>query len=992
MKRTLLRSAGIFLCLLGFVAAKAQVSVSATAGTASGTYTTLANAFIAINNGTHQGVISITLTGNTLETASASLDSSGNTTASNYTSISIQPAAGTPVTITGAVAGPLVNLNGADNVTIDGIALAPGGATLTISNTSTAATASTIKFINDAVSNTVKNTTIRGAGVALTTGVVFFSTGLARGNDNNTLLNNDIDATASAMLGIFSSGTTATAYQQNSGNTVTNCWIRDYFNATFVPTPSTNTANFYGLYLAAGNTDWTITGNSFYQTIPRTVAINSTFFGALIAPTYTIDKHVISGNYFGGSAAGASNTIGNLQLSSSGTAYASFIGFSIQTGGTGNLVDGNIVRNITLTSSATTSPTNAGFFGYIGGYNGSSTFNNNQVADINFINNTSGGYISFQAMYMIGRVTQAGTTVTPSFTLNNNIISNVTASSLVNAEFQFYGLRLEASSNPSLTTTTTISNPTFLASGNQINSFTITTGPAAATYMRSIGVVTSNGLGSTAPLQPKSTLSNNIIRDIYVGGNLNSYAAPTVSGIQITGAANVANGDVQNVSGNVIYNLGATTTADIFNSVAGIIVNNSSYIIEKNKVYGLSNTAPGTTQIPVIFGINVRGVITTSIVRNNFISVGAGPTTNTNIFGIFHGVSSTAPLNIHFNSVYLTGIAGTRNSVAFYRGNEAMTSAITTTVDLKNNIFYNFRSGGTGKNYAIGSFGTGTWTSNYNVLFSVDPATTATWNNADNDLATYKTNSGQEANSLRTPVNFVDPANGDLHLTGASVGDVNLRGIPVTGITTDFDNQNRSSSNPYIGADEASISLPVQIANFSGVKENGRNRLSWTTSSESNNKGFELERSADGKNFSSIGFIVTKADKGNSTTGLSYGFTDENPIAGTNYYRLKQVDNDGRSNYSGVVILKGEKIFSISALYPNPAKDELTVSVSTITAEKATITILDANGKVARHLSLNFVSGENNFTIGISEMPPGAYFVRLISASGELKTSQFIKK
>ncbi len=119
----------LLLLLLSNGAWAQQVSVSATEGTASGTFTTLKGAFDAINSGTHKGVITITITANTTEAAIASLNASGVNSAS-YTSISIKPSGGAARTISGSLASELVLLNGADNVTIDG--LNTGGNSLTI--------------------------------------------------------------------------------------------------------------------------------------------------------------------------------------------------------------------------------------------------------------------------------------------------------------------------------------------------------------------------------------------------------------------------------------------------------------------------------------------------------------------------------------------------------------------------------------------------------------------------------------------------------------------------------------------------------------------------------------------------------------------------------------------------------------------------------------------------------------------------------------------
>ena len=128
----------------------AQVNITATLGSTTGSYPTLADAFSKVNDGTHKGSIAITITANTTETVTSNLDSSGNTTGSSYSSITIKPQSATAVTISGAVAGSLITLNGADNVTIDGLNV--GGASLTIFN-SDATASSSIKLFNDASNN-----------------------------------------------------------------------------------------------------------------------------------------------------------------------------------------------------------------------------------------------------------------------------------------------------------------------------------------------------------------------------------------------------------------------------------------------------------------------------------------------------------------------------------------------------------------------------------------------------------------------------------------------------------------------------------------------------------------------------------------------------------------------------------------------------------------------------------------------------------------------
>jgi hypothetical protein len=166
----------------------AQVTVTGSTG-ADGNYTSLTNvsgAFEAINGiGQTGNTIIITVTGNsTFEAGTNSLNAGG------WTTLTIYPTS-TGLTISGSVAGPLINLNGADNVTIDGRVNAAGSAKdLIITNTNTGISASTIQFISSAETNTVKYCTIKGAETSASSGIICFSTAsTGNGNDGNIIDN-----------------------------------------------------------------------------------------------------------------------------------------------------------------------------------------------------------------------------------------------------------------------------------------------------------------------------------------------------------------------------------------------------------------------------------------------------------------------------------------------------------------------------------------------------------------------------------------------------------------------------------------------------------------------------------------------------------------------------------------------------------------------------------------------------------------------------------
>lgn len=205
----------ILFCLITGMAISnlnAQVSLTATAGTTTGTFTTLKGAFDAINAGTHQGAITINITANTTETASAVLNASGGS--SVYTSVLIKPAAGVNATITSADPVATIKFNGADNVTIDGSNNGTTTRNLTIASTFVAATGTNpvviwvASTLTDGAENiTLRNTNVAGASATGTVGGIIISgstLGAAEVSNNNfSAINNTF---VRAQNGIFAVG------------------------------------------------------------------------------------------------------------------------------------------------------------------------------------------------------------------------------------------------------------------------------------------------------------------------------------------------------------------------------------------------------------------------------------------------------------------------------------------------------------------------------------------------------------------------------------------------------------------------------------------------------------------------------------------------------------------------------------------------------------------------------------------------------------------
>jgi len=171
--------------------------------------------------------------------------------------------------------------------------------------------------------------------------------------------------------------------------------------------------------------------------------------------------------------------------------------------------------------------------------------------------------------------------------------------------------------------------------------------------------------------------------------------------------------------------------------------------------------------------------------------------------------------------------------------------------------------------------------------------------------------------------------------------------------------------------------LPVSLLSFSGYKDGTRNQLRWVTSSESNNRGFEVERSADGRTYQSIGFVNSIAVGGNSQSQLRYSFTDITPGGTMQYYRLKQSDIDGRSTLSNILLIQGEKptALEIASVFPNPSSGLVTVLLNAPENGNVNIRLLDMAGRILETRSVNVLMGNNSIPFNLTKRAKGQYLI-----------------
>jgi hypothetical protein len=174
--------------------------------------------------------------------------------------------------------------------------------------------------------------------------------------------------------------------------------------------------------------------------------------------------------------------------------------------------------------------------------------------------------------------------------------------------------------------------------------------------------------------------------------------------------------------------------------------------------------------------------------------------------------------------------------------------------------------------------------------------------------------------------------------------------------------------------------LPVELKQFVALAIRQDASLTWTTASERNSDLFYVERSVDGANFKVIASLKAQ---GYSTTDHTYRYVDANAaaqaVASVAYYRLHQVDTDGKGSYSPVRLVRFEKSLQAAiSMYPNPAQNHLTLDLSAIPAGDYQVSILDMAGRTISGFSL---AGQQAHDLPVSSLLPGSYIVQIKGAS-----------
>ncbi len=675
-----------------------NVVLTATSGISlNANYATLKAAFDAMNPGAfHTGAITISILNDLNEgTNTAQLNQ-----VAGVTSVLIQPAGCAARTITGATtaANALVYLNGADNVTIDG--LNANGNSLTITNTTVSALANTctILFQGDATNNTITNASILGSstsGVGTAGGNIWFGAlSTSTGNDNNTISNCNIGPAGSNLpsKAICFTGTPAFT---NDNITIANNNIFDFFNAAVTSS---------GIDLTVlGSSNVSITNNRFYQTATRTQTTGTTHSCIRIGNT-SGNNFIITGNTIGYS-------------SSTGTGTYNFVGLlgsvfnpiMLAVGGTtASSIQNNRIAGISHSTSSATFTT---------------LFNAITVTAGNVnIGNLTGNIIGLPAAPITFNATAGfggtafGINMTGSgaVAIQNNTIQSITTIGVAGAAFNVTGINIAGAAVYTVTNNT-IGNFT---PANSINLGVLGTSTVGSTF---IGI---NSTSIGTPLTIGASGFSNFIQNI----TFNAAATNAFTGIWTQGTNATTNINYNSIRGIKFASAGATASAftGIINS-SGVssaisISNNSLGIAGTDLVTytaacsgllrGINNAGGAGTAAVSILANDFRGITHTTAGTSNHnyitntavtlsqdISSNTFSNLNVNTTGIVtfiaDGVSLTATgtKNINSNSIVGTFVkGGATGSLILYLDNSS--SVAGSIVNNNNNNFSNITISG----------------------------------------------------------------------------------------------------------------------------------------------------------------------------------------------------------------------------------------------------------------------------------------------------------
>ncbi|WP_324671545.1 T9SS type A sorting domain-containing protein [Hymenobacter sp. GOD-10R] len=451
-----------------------------------------------------------------------------------------------------------------------------------------------------------------------------------------------------------------------------------------------------------------------------------------------------------------------------------------------------------------------------------------------------------------------------------------------------------------------------------------------------------------------------------VTNNINNLSIVNGETVCIAAGVTVSGRITWNGTGGAICNSG-TITADFDVPNQGIVYNNQGATIN----IGNLNLNGANSQIVNNGSFTAR---TLSVNRDAQFSNGSGATTTLTNLNLNNGtITNLGNLRVEPSGNGNITLGGTiRNTIG---ATFAITTSININSDAQIDNLGTFTANNINNSATIRNCGTFRQTvAGNNVGFTNNGLVQ---NFGLFDILGDFTNNGDFEGATQGGVGIVRVGRQSRQNSGkfAVVGYLNFcRGFDTDNGTTNAANVTCSTSLATAGCRNSP--LPVELTSFDAKLSKGSVLLTWTTASEKNNEKFVVERSANGESFEAITEV---AGHGTSSSSYSYKTTDVAPLAGTSYYRLRQVDFDGATAYSPVLTIQNAAANQTNKLgvYPNPATDYITLDLPKGVSETYEVRISTVSGKLVRRLDL---SGSNP-QLDLHALPAGTYLLQVRSAN-----------
>jgi hypothetical protein len=240
-------------------------------------------------------------------------------------------------------------------------------------------------------------------------------------------------------------------------------------------------------------------------------------------------------------------------------------------------------------------------------------------------------------------------------------------------------------------------------------------------------------------------------------------------------------------------------------------------------------------------------------------------------------------------------------------------------------------------------------------------------NNASNVTMTMQWNAGEVGTTFSTAaahINHYTEGAWDTNATETGATGTGPYVLKRSGIT---------SFSPFGVSSQPGGVLPVELTAFGAQRTGASVRCTWSTASEQNSRNFSVERSLDGKTFTTLGSVPAA---GSSVTPRSYAFLDAQPTSALAYYRLRQFDLDGKQAFSNVVVVAGTASTDFTTAAPNPTNGPLDIAAEGITQAS----VLNVLGGTM--LTRQLAAPAAHISLDLSSLPAGVYLVRLTTVNG----------